>query len=97
MTHRTLVGEGLAPPGPLFEGAGFCEAKDWGSVVLKEYTPSVFAYGEAPSLKEGGYFSAACGDVILRGKMTGPSGRPAPTIPYAEEGNRAAKTSKTKA
>ena len=36
---------------PLSEGAGFCEAKDWGSVVLKEYTPSVFAYGEASRLR----------------------------------------------
>ena len=36
---------------PLPEGAGFCEAKDWGSVVLKEYTPSVFAYGEASRLR----------------------------------------------
>ena len=62
---------------------------DWGSVVLEEYTPSVFGYAESTSLKEGGYFIAACGDVILQGKMTGPSGRPVPTrsIERAQKGS----------
>ena len=75
---------------------------DWGSVVLKEYTPSVFGYAKssrlraAPvaaltvhrtvihyrdcaslTLREGGDFIAACGDVILQGKMTG-RGKPLP-------------------
>ena len=52
---------------------------DWGSVLLKNDTPSVFGYAKSTSLREGGYFIAACGDVILRCKMTGPSGRPVPT------------------
>ena len=62
---------------PLPEGAGFCEAKDWGSVVLKEYTPSAFGYAESTSLREGGKWIAG-GDVILQGKMTG-RGHPSPT------------------
>ena len=37
---------------------------DWGSVVRKEYTPSVFGYAESTFLKEGGFIIAACGDVI---------------------------------
>ena len=31
---------------------------DWGSVVLKEYTPSVFGYAKSTSLKEGGKWIA---------------------------------------
>ena len=76
--RTAFVGRGEAKTQAVFSACGKCSgvscaSTNWGSVVLKEYTPSVFAYGEATSHRVGGFMIAA-GDVILQGKMTGPSG-----------------------
>ena len=47
-------------PAPSDEGAGFCEAKDWGRDICTScFSPSVFACGESTSLIRGRLAAAA--------------------------------------
>ena len=63
-----MTGRGKPLPYEFYRGAVFfapslrglsADQADWGSVVLKKYTPSIFGYAKSTSLREGGYFIAA--------------------------------------
>ena len=51
---RVILSDDRKALGPLFEGAGTALAVTGGVSYRTNDTPSVFAYGEATSLKEGG-------------------------------------------
>ena len=60
--RMAFVGRGEAKTQAVFSACGKCSgvscaSTNWGSVVLKEYTPSVFGYAESTSLREGGTLS----------------------------------------